>query len=74
MSKVIQASVEVKFTASSGYRSKEVFGPTAGTTALEDGLREIARILAINGDADKVVAIVSEAISAVTAGKADPNP
>lgn len=64
--KVIHSEVDVYITTKSGYRSREEFGTHLnGSEALKQGLREIARILAINGESELALATVAEAVNAV---------
>lgn len=61
--KVMRASVEVNFTTSSGYQSRAGW-KDPGTRALQWGLREIVRVMTINGDDELVNQIVKEAMDA----------
>jgi hypothetical protein len=62
--KITISHVAINFSTSSGYESSEVF--CEGTSEpLKQGLREIARILAVNGEGDEAVRLVAEAKAAV---------
>lgn len=62
--KVTISRVAINFSTSSGYESSEVF--CEGTSEpLKQGLREIARVLTINGEGDEAVRLVAEAKEAV---------
>lgn len=64
--KVVHSEVDVYFATESGYSSREAFGTKInGSEALKQGLREIARVLTINGEGDAAVALVAEAKAAV---------
>lgn len=71
MNKVTHSTVAVDFDTASGYGARESFGHGEnGSKALRDGLREIARILTINGEGDEAVRLVAEAKAAVEADRA----
>lgn len=72
MNKVTHSTVVVDFDTASGYGSRESFGRGGenGSQALRDGLREIARVLTINGEGDEAVRLVAEAKAAVEADRA----
>lgn len=65
--RVKRSEVVVDFETASGYSSNETFGTseTNGSAALRDGLREIVRVLAINGESQTALSIVRETIAAV---------
>jgi hypothetical protein len=64
--KVKKSTVTVAFSTTSGYESRAGSQNKPGTEALEWGLREIVRVMLINGDHTKVNAIVAEARSAAS--------
>ena len=61
------ATVKIRFETTSGYESDAGSQNKTGTTALEWGIREIARIMTIDGKSDQALALVNEAIAAVKA-------
>ncbi|KFG99041.1 hypothetical protein GQ56_0100835 [Burkholderia paludis] len=63
--KVIKSTATVAFETMSGYESRAGSQDRPGTEALEWGLREIVRVMTINGDKEKVAEIVTEATAAV---------
>jgi hypothetical protein len=64
--KVIHSEVDIYVATSSGYRSREEFGSRLNNSdALKEGIREIARLLTINGEGDEAVRLVAEAKAAV---------
>lgn len=71
MNKVTQSTVIVDFDTANGYGSHKSFGHSEnGSKALRDALREIARVLTINGEGDEAVRLVAEAKAAVEADRA----
>lgn len=65
--KVIKATVTVNFETTSGYEARTGWQNKPGTEALEAGLREIVRVMTINGDKQRVAEIVGECTAAVEA-------
>lgn len=65
--KITDSMVVVDFNTESGYGSCEEFvrDGNNGSDALRGALREIARILTINGEGDEAVRLVAEAKAAV---------
>lgn len=63
--KVTKSTTMVAFETMSGYESRAGSQNRPGTEALEWGLREIVRVMIINGDKAKVAEIVAEATAAV---------
>jgi hypothetical protein len=63
--KVLKASVTIAFETSSGYSSRAGSQNKEGTESLEWGLREIVRVMTINGDKEKVASIVAETTAKV---------
>jgi hypothetical protein len=64
--KIVHSEVDVYIATAGGYRSREAFGSRLNDSqALKEGLREIARLMAVNGEGDEAVRIVAEAKAAV---------
>jgi hypothetical protein len=64
--KIVHSEVDIYIATASGYRSREAFGSRVNDSqALKEGLREIARLMTINGEGDEAVRIVAEAKAAV---------
>lgn len=62
-----KATVKIRFETASGYESDAGSQNQPGTTALEWGIREIARIMTIDGKSEQALALVNEAIATVKA-------
>lgn len=62
--KIEQSSVSVRIRTTRGYVSDETFPPSTGTQALEAGLAEITRLMAINGNGQLAREIVEKMLAA----------
>jgi hypothetical protein len=67
MSTIVKSRVQVAFDTDTGYVSEETWSNSSddATLPLKGALREIARVLTINGEGDEAVRLVAEAKAAV---------